>query len=125
MKMLLSIKLFIFAMLCLTLWIIFIKIHRNKTKIKDTLTWVFLIICLMPLAFWPEPFYFVAKLIGFNTTSLVLLLIIVILFWIVFTLWMKASIINDKIKFLIQVNAINEKRIRELENEINNKDKSK
>ncbi len=101
----------IFYFLC-----IFFLLKRKKLSLKYSLMWLFSGTIIFLIILFPNIFNAIMYKIGIVNASNGLFAICIFLFLII--LLMLTSIIsnmNNKIKILIQIIGINEKRIRELE----------
>lgn len=115
--------------LTISLWIaiifyfvcIFFLLKKKKLTLKYSLMWIFSGIIIFFIILFPNIFNILMNKLGIINASNGLFAICTFLFLII--LLMLTSIIssmNSKIKTLIQIAGINEKRIRELEKRIKN-----
>lgn len=98
-----------------------ITIHyltKNKLNLKYSLTWLGAAIIMLILALFPELVEKIGSLVGIATvTSTVFVFAGMFMLVIIFTLTMIVSHMNKRIYRLTQMQALLEKRVRELEKE--------
>lgn len=116
-----SFKLIIFLWIAVIFYFlcIFFLLKRKKLSLKYSLMWLFSGTIILLIILFPNVFNALMYKIGIVNASNGLFAICIFLFLII--LLMLTSIIsnmNNKIKVLIQIIGINEKRIRELEKNI-------
>lgn len=110
MSMILRICLFLFSVLLFSLITHILK--KEKMPIKYALIWYFSALIILVLAIFPNILEFIASLFGFETTSnLVVGILITILLYITLSTTIIMSGQNKKIKLLIQEISILKKSI--------------
>ena len=100
--------------------LILLFLRKKALSLKYSLLWLFSAFIMLIISIFPSVSLFIAKTLGFELASnavFSLLLSFVIL--ISLSLTSIVSKQNEKIKTLVQVNALLEKRIRELEKDAN------
>jgi len=107
--------LFIFGLVFLFGLVIFL-LRKNALSLKYTLLWLFSIFVMLAVSIFPGILTFISEIFGFQVASNALFsLILGFLLIILLSLTSIVSRQNEKIKTLVQVIAILEKRVRELE----------
>lgn len=96
---------------------------RRKLNIKYTLLWLFSVIILFLIALFPQGIYWLSNIFGFQAPiNLVYIFAGAFGLLILLSITVIVSTINNKIIKLVQTQALLEKRIRELENKIKEKE---
>ena len=106
---------FIVGVLCF-FGAITLLLKKNALSLKYSLLWYFSALIMLSVSVFPAIPVFIAKLLGFELASNAIFSLL--LFFAILILLSLTSIIskqNEKIKTLIQVNALLEKRVGELE----------
>lgn len=107
------------------LFFLAITVHylsKHKLNLKYSLTWLGACVIMLILAVFPNLVEKIGALVGIATvTSTVFVFAGMFMLVIIFTLTMIVSHMNSRIYRLTQIQAILEKRVRELENNCQNK----
>lgn len=99
-------------------FVIIMMLKKKSLNLKYTLLWIFSVGIMLVLVIWPQLLNFFIKIVDIKTP--VNALFTIFIFFILMILMSLTSIVsrqNERIKDLVQYNALLEKRIRELENE--------
>lgn len=113
--------LYIFLIACVSAFFIMILRYLvlKKFNLKYTLVWLFTAISMLVIAIFPQIIAFICGVIGIETPSnAVFFLAIIFLFLIVMTITAIISHMNQRVYRLSQTQALLEKRVRELEAEL-------
>lgn len=107
----------ILIILTALLFIILIKnVKKGKLRTDYALGWIICSLAMVILSIFPQIAYFAAKLIGvISTANMVFAAIIFMLIILVYVLFSKVSVLEEKQKNLIQYIAIMEKNLKEKE----------
>jgi hypothetical protein len=109
--------LFIIGVLCF-LGIILFFLRKKSLSLKYTLLWLFSSLVMLVVCVFPNILNYIAKILGFEVPANALFSLL--LAFVIILLLQLTSIVSkqsEKIKILIQTNALLEKRVRELEND--------
>ena len=94
---------FLIVLLIFQLILIIKTVRRKKLTMRYASFWIFLLILMTIVLFFPGVIYKISKLFGFETPSnMIFLLGFFFLFYISFVLTTSISVQNNKIKLLIQ-----------------------
>ncbi|MBQ9750830.1 MAG: DUF2304 domain-containing protein [Clostridia bacterium] len=116
MKLPLSLRLFLIASILVFLFVIVRYLTKKKLNLRYTLVWLATVVVLLILLIFPVIVKKVASLIGISTpVNAVFLFAGMFILLIVLTLTAIVSHMNSRIYKLTQMQAILEKRVRELE----------
>ncbi len=86
---------------------VFLKIKKSQFKIGDTLYWLFFCLFLLAMSIFPKVIYWVSNLIGFESPSNFIFVIIIFLLLVkIFLLDARVSKNEDKLTKLTQKYAI-------------------
>lgn len=116
-----SLVLQIFLILCVGLFIAAIVRYLvlKKLNLKYTLVWLGSAVFMLVIAIFPQIITYLTRLIGIQVESnAVFFFAILFLFLIVLTLTAIVSHMNNRVYRLTQMQAILEKRVRELEEKV-------
>ena len=92
------------------------KVRNAKVQIEYSLFWIAFSALLLILSIFPQIAYFVAKLLGIQSTvNFIFLFVIFILLIHQFVSTIKISVLENKIKELTQEIAVREARKKDLE----------
>lgn len=108
----------IFLIICVLLFlgIIIYYLAKKKLNLKYSLTWLAAGLCMLVLAVFPQLVEMIGSLVGIATpVNTVFLFAGMFMLLIIFTLTMIVSHMNTRIYKLTQMQALLEKRVRELE----------
>lgn len=98
-----GIIMFMLALILLQLFLVIKTLKNKKMTIKFASLWIFLLIIMCLVIAFPQLLINIAKLIGFEAPSnMILILGFFFLFYISFLITTTISIQNEKIKNLIQ-----------------------
>jgi len=106
---------FIFGILCFFGVIVFF-FRKAVLSLKYSLLWLFSALIMLVVSIFPNIMEFVARLLGFEVPSNALFSLL--LGFVIIILLQLTSIVSkqtERIKTLVQTNALLEKRVRELE----------
>lgn len=110
----LSQRLFLIVGSVLTLAYFVSKIRKSKLKISHSIFWVIFGLALLVLACVPDALFFISDMLGFQSPSnLVYLIVIFLLVIKLFTTTMHISKLTEQVAALTQAMAINELREKE------------
>lgn len=116
-----SLVLQIFLILCVGLFIAAIVRYLvlKKLNLKYTLVWLGSAVFMLVIAIFPQIITYLTRLVGIQVESnAVFFFAILFLFLIVLTLTAIVSHMNNRVYRLTQMQAILEKRVRELEEKV-------
>ena len=106
---------FIIGTLCFFGIIVFL-LRKNALSLKYTLLWLLSVLLMLIVCIFPEILVSVANVFGFNLVSnAVFSLLLAFIILILLSLTSIVSLQAEKIKTLVQLTALLEKRIRDLE----------
>ncbi len=95
------------------------RIRKEKVLIADAVFWIILSGALLVLSIFPQIVIFAADLLGFqSTTHLVFLLMIFVLLIKMFMMSLHLSHIDCKLRSTVQALAITQKRLEEAEQKL-------
>ena len=95
---------------------IYAGVRKNQLSQDESIFWMLGCLVVLLLGIWPNIIVFLAKLIGIDyPPSLLFLMISIFIIFLAYRNSRHISILNEKNKELIQIVALMEKRIRELE----------
>lgn len=116
-----TLRMVLLAAILIYFAIVIVLLKNKKLELKYSLLWLFMGVCFLLLTIFPEILFGIRDLLGFgdNMNALYVCLIGFILV-LVMSLTSITSRQAEKIKDLIQDNALLEKRIRELEKKVEN-----
>ncbi len=120
-----TLELQIFLVACVLLFIAAILRYlvKRKLNLKYTLVWLFAAVFMLVIAIFPQIITWFTGLIGIQVASnAVFFFSILFLFLIVLTLTAIVSHMNNRVYRLTQMQALLEKRVRELEAKEEKKD---
>lgn len=107
-----NLKLFIVIIILLNLILIIRTLKLKRISIRYGVLWITLLILLLFVGLFPNLFIYVSDFFGFESASnMVFLLGFFFLFYLNFLLITNISLLNDKIKILIQENSILKERV--------------
>ncbi len=113
-----------FLIVCVLLFIAVILRYlvKKKLNLKYTLVWLFSAVFMLVIAIFPQIITHLTRLVGIQVESnAVFFFSILFLFVIVLTLTAIVSHMNNRVYRLTQIQALLEKRIRELEKQLEEK----
>ena len=88
------------------------KIRQSKAQIEDSMFWVFLALLLVVFSIFPQMAAWISRLVGtMSTANFIYLLIIFLLLVKSFSLSMRISQLETKVKELVQRIAINDNEL--------------
>lgn len=101
--MTLNTRIAILAVAIILAIVISIILRKDKIPVRYSILWWFVVVILLLLSIFPNMFLFFTKLVGFQTTSNVVIgIFFVILLFITISLTVIVSTQNKKITLLIQ-----------------------
>ena len=101
--MTISLEIFLMLLLVFQIYLIVKVVKKKKLTMKYASFWIFLIVCMFFIVLFPNIVYKLSDLAGFETTSNMLFLLgFFFLFYIAFVITTSISILNEKVKMLIQ-----------------------
>ncbi len=115
----------LFLILCVLIYagVILRFLLKKKLNLKYTLVWLLTAIVMLVIAIFPQVVTFLANLIGIQVASnAVFFFALILLFLIVLTLTVIVSHMNNRVYRLTQMQALLEKRVRQLEEQLQKKD---
>ena len=113
-------QIFMIAFVALFIAAIVRYLVMKKLNLKYTLVWLGAAVFMLIIAIFPQIITFVTRLVGIQVESnAVFFFAILFLFLIVLTLTAIVSHMNNRVYRLTQMQAILEKRVRELEEQLN------
>ncbi len=116
-----SLPLQIFLIACVLVFFLMILRYliKRKLNLKYTLIWLFSAVVMLVIAIFPQIINYLCSLIGIQTpANAVFFFAIIFLFCIVMMLTAIVSHMNIRVYRNTQMQAILEKRVRELENKL-------
>lgn len=109
-----TLRILLIALSVLSLGYVIRKIRFSKMQIEYALFWIVLSIIFIILAVFPSIAYWVTELLGvMSTANLIFLLIIGILLVKVFMMTIELSVLENKVRDLVQQLGIDEKNHRD------------
>ncbi len=108
----------LFLLLCVLIYagVILRLLLKKRLNLKYTLVWLLTAIVMLIIAIFPQVVTYLAHLIGIQVESnAVFFFALIFLFLIVLTLTVIVSHMNNRVYRLTQMQALLEKRVRELE----------
>ena len=100
--------------------VIILFLRKNVLSLKYSLLWLFSAFIMLIVSIFPDISLFIAKLLGFELASnAVFSLLLGFIILVLLSLTSIVSKQSEKIKTLVQINALLDKRIRELEEKSN------
>ncbi|MBQ9760703.1 MAG: DUF2304 domain-containing protein [Clostridia bacterium] len=121
-----SLVLQIFLIICVLAFIgvIIRYLVLKKLNLKYTLVWLLAAVFMLTIAIFPQIITWLTKLVGIQVASnAVFFFAILFLFLIVLTLTAIVSHMNNRVYRLTQMQALLEKRVRELETKLEEQNK--
>ena len=113
-----TLKVFLVILLFISLILIVSRLKHKKLSIRYGVIWIILIILLIISLLFSDLYFDLAKFLGFEKTSnMVFLFSFFFLFYLNFTLVTTISVLNDKVKNLIQEISILKERVEKNEKE--------
>lgn len=98
-----SLKIFLIILLLFQIFLIVKTIRKKRMSMKYGSLWIFLILLMLIIVLFPKIVFKLSSLFGFETSSnMIFLLGFFFLFYMIFILTTSISIMNEKIKLLIQ-----------------------
>lgn len=107
-----NLKIFILIIILINLLLILKTLKSKKISIRYGVLWIILLILLVIAGLFPNVFIFVSNFLGFESASnMIFLLAFFFLFYLNFVLITNISLLNDKVKTLIQEVSILRERV--------------
>jgi len=107
-----NLKVFIVFVVLINLFLIIKTLKSKKISIRYGVLWIILLLLLALAGLFPNLFIFISNLFGFEKASnMVFLIGFFFLFYLIFVLITTISLLNDKIKLLIQEISILKERV--------------
>lgn len=92
-------------------------VNGKKIKLPDASFWLIFTLVLLILLL-VSYFFIIPNLSVENIVEIVLMVGFIVTFYLLYVTFKRLSLKDEEIKTLIQINALNEKRIRELEKKV-------
>lgn len=113
-----TLKIFLVFLLLISIILIIRRLKHKKISIRYGVLWIALVFLLMISVFISGLYFDLAKFLGFEKTSnMIFLLAFFGLFYLTFTLVTTISVLNEKIKNLVQEVSILKERVEKNEKE--------
>lgn len=92
------------------------KIRQSKVQIEDSLFWLFCSVILIVFSVFPRSADILSRLVGtYSTSNFIFLFIIFLLLVKVFTMTIRISQLETKVKELVQAMALEQKRLEDMQ----------
>ena len=113
-----ALKIFLVILLLISIILILRRLKNKKISIRYGVLWIILIVILIISIAFSDLYFILAKLLGFEKTSnMIFLFAFFFLFYLNFTLVTSVSVLNEKIKNLIQEVSLLKERVAKNEKE--------
>lgn len=113
-----NLKIFMIFIILINLFLILKTLKSKKLSIRYGVFWILILSLLFLAGLFPNLFIFISDLLGFESASNMLFLLgFFLLFYLIFVLITNISLLNDKIKSLIQEVSILKERVEKNERE--------
>ena len=111
-----TLKIFLVVLLLLSIVLIIRRLKHQKISIRYGVLWIVLIVILIISIAFSGLYFDLAKFLGFETTSnMIFLFAFFFLFYLSFILITTISVLNDKVKNLIQEVSLLKERVNKNE----------
>ena len=115
-----NLKIFLVILILFNLILILKTLRAKKISIKYGIYWITLLILLIISGCFPNIYIYISDILGFESTSnMIFLLGFFFLFYLCFLLITNISLLNDKVKTLVQEISILKQKIENEEEKDN------